>query len=172
MTRHHILKPPAINPLNTLIESRPITRAYRIPKQPFLPQCLPIRILQRPKNPRRPPRRRIHASLGILLSRRQIKQQIRFNERLARLVEEHQLLITVSVHEFVLELLVELAADFDLGFVLRGEDCGDRHVGHGFVGLGLCGPLLGESFGCDYVGGGEGGRPGGEEDVVLEVRGD
>jgi hypothetical protein len=36
----------------------------------------------------------------------------------------------------------------------------------------LCCTLLGESFGCDYVGGGEGGRPGGEEDVVLEVRGD
>jgi len=87
-------------------------------------------------------------------------------------VEEHQLLIRVSIDILVLELLVEFPSDFDLGLVLRGEDRGDRHVGHGFVGLGLRCAFLSQAFGCDNVCGGVGGRPSGEEDVVLKVGGD
>lgn len=143
MTRDNVLKPPSINPLHRLIELRSIPPTHRIPKQPLLPNRIPPRILQRPKNPRSPPRRRILPRPRILFRRREIEQQIRFDQRLARLVEEHQLFVRVRFHELVFELLVEFAADFDAGFVFGGEDRGDGDVGYGFVGLGLGSALFG-----------------------------
>jgi len=157
MTGHNVLKSPSINPLHRLIEFRSIPPTHRIPKQPLLPNRIAPRILQRPKNPRRPPGGGILPSPRILFFSWKVEQQIRLNQRLARLVEEHQLFIRVCFHELVFELLVELAADFDAGLVFCGEDCGDRDVGYGFVGFGLAGALFGQPFGCDYVRGGEGG---------------
>ena len=86
-------------------------------------------------------------------------------------MEEHQLLIRVCVHIFHLKFTIELFADLDGGFCGFGEDGREGEYGDGLVfGVQGC-ALLGEPFGRDEVRVGEGGRPGGEEDVVLEVRG-
>lgn len=66
-------------------------------------------------------------------------------------MEEHNLFIGVCVDVFVLELGIELVGDFDAGFVLCGEDCGEGDYGYGFV-FGVClRAFLGEAFGADYV---------------------
>jgi hypothetical protein len=63
----------------------------------------------------------------------------------------------MRVDEFILELLVELSSYLDAFLVFGGEGCGDGDVGYFFVGGGLLGAFLGEAFGRDDVGGGEGG---------------
>lgn len=167
MTRNNVLKTPAVDPLNRPIETRSIPLTQRIPNQSLLPKSIPPRILQRAKNPRRPPGRRIDTRLRILFPSRQVEEQVGLDERLRRLVEKDQFLVRMRVDEFVLELLVKLASYFHFRLVLGSEDRGDRDVGDGFVGFGLLGSLFGQSFGCDDVCGGESGGPGGEEDVVF-----
>ena len=122
MTRHHILKSPRINPLNTLIKPRPIRTTYRVPQQSLLPKCLAPRILQRGKNPRRPPRRRIDSRLRVLLSSRQAEQKIRLDQGFRRLVEEDQLLVRMCVHELVFKLLVEFSSNLNAFFPFGRED--------------------------------------------------
>jgi len=172
MTRNQILKPPAINPLHTSIEPLPITLTKHIPQHPLLPHRIAPRILQRPKELRCPPRRRINPALTILLRRRQIEQQIRFDERACWFVEEYYLFVGVCVDVFVFEFGIELLGDLDAGFVLCGEDRGEGDDGYALV-FGVClGALFGEAFGADDVRGGEGAVPGREVHMVFDVGGD
>lgn len=124
---------------------------------------------------RREPRRGTLLAPRVLLRGRQVEQQIRLNQRPARPMEEDQLLVRMRIHILVLELPVELPAHAHLLLPLLRKLHLDRQVGYVLVvgTRGGCGgfALLVEALGRDDRGGGVGGRPGGEEDVVLDVRG-
>lgn len=79
MTRNHILKPPAPNPLNALIETRTIPAREQIPQHPLLPDRCTFRVLQASKQLRRPSRRRINVRLRILFGSGQIEEEIRLD---------------------------------------------------------------------------------------------
>jgi len=86
-------------------------------------------------------------------------------------MEEHNLLVRVRVDEFVFEIAVKFLANVRGGFGGFCEDGLEVEDRDALVRRILRGALLGEAFGCDNVGGREGGSPGGEEDVVLHVGG-
>ncbi|CCF31722.1 hypothetical protein CH063_16078, partial [Colletotrichum higginsianum] len=89
------------------------------------------------------------------------------------LVEEDDLLVGVGVDVLVLKVGVELGGDGGgalVGAALEGEE---ELVGRVDLGVArLLGALLGQAVRADEAGGGEGGLVLGEEDVVLDVRGD
>lgn len=86
-------------------------------------------------------------------------------------MEENELFIRMSVYELVFEIGVEFSVDLDVFLSFRGEDRAEWEDGDGFVGSVEFRALLGEAFGREDFCIGEGGRPGGEEDVVLEIGG-
>lgn len=111
MARYDPIKVPPLNLPHALGEIIPIGRTSHVPYKPLLPRRLPHRILKPREKPRRQPVRRLLRSPRILLVRRQVKDQVRLDERLVRPMAEHKLLVGVAGYVLVVELAVELVAD-------------------------------------------------------------
>ena len=97
--------------------------------------------------------------------RRQVEDQVRFDERLVGFVAEDELLVAVAADVFVVEFAVEVRVDAGVEFVLLGPE----GVEFGAGGLAALLALFGEAFHTEEFGGWEGFGPFGDEDVVLEV---
>jgi len=161
MTRHNPLKPPSINPRNTLIKRTPIPTARAIPNRAFLPHRRARRTLHRAKDLRQDTTIRIHARLAKLLGCGQVEHHVCLYERLGGAVVEDDFLVNVRGHVFPIKLGVEL-------WRYRGYGRGlfeDMREGDFFVALLFA--LFGEGLGAHYLGGWVGFVPGAEEDVVL-----
>jgi hypothetical protein len=171
MARHDILRAPGIDALHALPEALAVTAREHIPQHALLPLRVAPRVLDAGEQPRRPARPGALARLAVLLGRGQVEQQVGLDQRLGRLVEEHQLLVRVGVDELVLEVGVELLADADGLLAGLGEDGGEGQDGDRLVASTSLGALLSKPLGADEVCFGEGRGPAGEEDVVLEVGG-
>jgi len=172
MTRNDPVKIPLIDPPRTLVEARSIPTAQRIPLEPLLSQGLALRALEQLEQLRQNALIRSLPGPRVLLRRRRVEHIIRHNERLLRLVQEHQLLVGMVGDELVLEVPVELLGYANAPAVLRREDGveGDLLAVGGRRGIvGALGALLGEALGADDDGLGEGLGPGADEDVVLDV---
>ena len=165
MTRNYFIKIPAINPLHTLREPLPVLGTRHIPQEPALPLRIALRIHQTDEKPRQ--HSRLGAILGprVLLVRRQVEDQVRFDERLVGLVAEDELLVAVAADVFVVEFAVEIRVDAGVEFVLLGPDGVELGAG----GLAALLALFGKAFHPEEFGGWEGFRPLGDEDVVFEV---
>lgn len=165
MTRYDPIEIPPLNLPHTLIKPRPIARARHIPIKSLLPDRRPLRPHQTDKHPRQQPRRRRLPGPRILLVRRQIEQQIRLDQRAVRAVIENEFAVRVRVDVLVVEVGVEFRIDLEVVLVLGREDVLEA----GARGFGALGAFFGEAVGTQELGGGEGGGPLGEEDVVFEV---
>ena len=170
MTRNNPLILPRLNHLRTLPHPHPVLPARRIPQKPPLPLDLPRtthqpieQLIQKPT-----PRILKRLRLRVLLRRRQVKHEIRLDQRARRLVQKRKLLVLVRVEVLVAELRVELLRDPHVALVRRGKHVREFEPG----GRGVRLAFLGETFGADHRRGGVLLRPGGQEDVVLEVRRD
>ena len=84
-------------------------------------------------------------------------------------MEEHQFLVGMRIHIFILKIGIEFFADPYLVLIGFGEDSGDRDIGHTLIFGVQSGAFLGESFRGDDMGLREGCGPGGQKDVVLKI---
>ncbi len=98
----------------------------------------------------------------------EVEEQVRFDKRAIRTVVENNLLIRMTVHILIVEVGVEFRVDFEIVFIVFGNDVLEARPGGFFAPL----TLFREAFGAEQFGGGEGRRPLREKDVVLEVGGD
>jgi len=168
VTRYDAIEIELLNLPDTLVERRPIPRARHIPIKPLLPDRASLRTHQTHKQPRQQARGRGLAGARILLVRGQVEEQIGFDEGAVGPVVEDELLVGVAVHVLVVEVGVEVGVDVEAVFVLGREDVVEAGAGRFFA----LRAFLAQAFGPEELGGGEGRRPLGDEDVVFGVRRD
>ena len=141
---------------------------------------MPRRLAPRIHNPikkfRHNPRRHAILRFRVLLRRRQVEDQICLDQGSpVRLMQEYKLLVPVARNVLILELGIEGIVDTHVAPIGSCEDGVKfwwRDAVNGLGVLGHAGALLGEAIDADDLGLGEGARPFGEEDVVLEVGSD
>lgn len=162
-----VLKAPAIDPLDALVEPGAVAPADQVPEHPLLPHA--VRVLQVTKQAAGPARVRLLARAAVLLGRGEVEEQVGLDERLGRPVEEHELLVQVGVNKLVVHVGVDIGRDLDVALIGRSEDGLEWDVGDvGITGAHLC-ALLWQAAGANDVRVGIGAVPRREEDMVLHV---
>ena len=129
MTGNNLIKIPAIDPLHALRECLPVLDTRHIPQEPALPLRIALRIHQADEHSRQPSRPRPILGPRVLFVRRQVEDQVRFDERLLGFVADDELLVRVAADVLVVEFAVEVRVNAGVEFVLLGP--GDVEFGAG-----------------------------------------
>lgn len=170
------IKVPRIDPLDALVEARPVLAAHHVPLEALHPLDVALGSLQAAKQLVAEAGGGVALALGrlgVLLPRGQVEEQIRLDKDTLGLEVEDELLVGVGVDVLVLEIGVKLGGDGGaplLGAVLEDDEEFVRRVDLGVARL--LGALLRQAVGADDLGLRVGGLVLGDEDVVLHVGGD
>jgi hypothetical protein len=167
VTRNDPLKVPLLNPSDRLCEALAVSLGGSIPVEASLPGRSAPRVHDPDKELGQESSISRYSRLRELLCSGEVEDEVGFDERLAGLVEHHDLLVGVAGHVLDVELGIKFLGDLGIS-LFGGVDGAERRA----LGLGVRLSLFGQPFHADDLGLGVGFGPGGEEDVVFDVQGD